>query len=125
MAHPHSPDGARRKTSAPVPAARFFARPSYEKASPKNDAATDLRQINPVWRAGLIMVQWRRTKERTDGKIKKEAERRQTRVYLLHRKAQRAPCRARSPVGVPRRFCPWDSRIPRCGVGPGFAALVP
>jgi hypothetical protein len=38
---------------------------------------------------------------------------------------KRAPCRARSPVGVPRRFCPWDSRIPRCGVGPGFAALVP
>ena len=28
---------------------------------------------------------------------------------------KRAPCRARSPVGVPRRFCPWDSRIPRCG----------
>ena len=38
---------------------------------------------------------------------------------------KRAPCRARSPVGVPRRFCPWDSRIPRCGLGPGFAALAP
>ena len=28
---------------------------------------------------------------------------------------KRAPCRARSSVGVPRRLCPWDSRIPRCG----------
>jgi hypothetical protein len=27
---------------------------------------------------------------------------------------KRAPCRARSPVGVPRRLFPWDSRIPRC-----------
>ena len=33
--------------------------------------------------------------------------------------------RARSPVGVPLRFCPWDSRIPRCGVGPGCAEQAP
>jgi hypothetical protein len=27
---------------------------------------------------------------------------------------RRAPCRVRSPSGVPPRLCPWDSRIPRC-----------
>src|SRR6185437_16889695 len=99
--------GRDERQALPFSRRDFLRVRAMRHAIPKNDAATDLRQINPVWRAGLIMVQWRRTKERTDGKIKKEAERRQTRVYLLHRKAQRAPCRARSPVGVPRRFCPW------------------
>jgi len=36
-----------------------------------------------------------------------------------------APCRARSPSGVPPRLCPWDSRIPRCDPGPGFAERAP
>ena len=61
--------------------------------------------------------------ERTDGKKRKQnADRRGSTCLPC---GKRAPCRARSPVGVPRRFCPWDSRIPRCGVGPGFAELAP
>ena len=38
---------------------------------------------------------------------------------------RRAPCRARSPSGVPPRLCPRDSRIPRCNFGPGFAGQAP
>ena len=38
---------------------------------------------------------------------------------------KRAPCRARSPVGVPRRLCPRDSRIPKVQPGPGFAEQAP
>jgi hypothetical protein len=89
---------------------------------------SDLRQIDPA-------VEGRRNHDRARRKIKnkKEAERRQT--LLLNRFAFRQSarpadkftqsaqpiCKARSPVGVPRRLFPRDSRIPRRDFGPGFA----
>jgi hypothetical protein len=52
--------------------------------------------------------------ERTDGrKESKETERRQTHVQLLHLPAQRAPCGARSPVGVPLRLSPGRQLVPK------------
>src|SRR5579863_5376821 len=56
---------------------------------------------------------------------KKDAERRKTQTYPPQLALRRAPCRARSPSGVPPRLCPWDSRIPRCDFGPGFAERAP
>src|SRR5487761_929895 len=63
--------------------AGFCSRPSYEHAIPKNDATTDLRQSNSA------VERPRRSRSgtahgRTNGRKKeKEAERRQTRIYLL------------------------------------------
>jgi len=53
------------------------------------------------------------TNERTEGKNSKEAERRQTRRQKLHLPAQRAPCGARSPVGVPLRLSPGRQLVPK------------
>ena len=67
----------------PVLAARVFSRPSYEQASPKNDTAPR-PSSEPL---GVDYPNGSRSgtaHERTNGRKKeKEAERRQTRVYLL------------------------------------------
>ena len=41
-------------------------------------------------------------------------------VERLHLPVQRAPCRARSPIGVPPRFLPKGLFIPKAHPGPGF-----
>ena len=57
-------------------------------------------------------------------KKKKEAERRQTH-NPLHLPVQRAPCQARSPIGVPPRFSPKGLSIPKAHLGPGFVRRMP
>jgi hypothetical protein len=53
-------------------ALRFFQAPrGLLHASPKLRRQTDLRQINPAWKAGAITIgDGARTKERTDGREK-------------------------------------------------------
>ena len=125
MAHPHSPMGRDGRQALPFSRRDFLRVRAMRHAIPKNDAAT--RPSSEQFGRGEIrgaQDRARRTRERTNGKKKRKqnADRRGSTCLPC---GKRAPCRARSPVGVPRRFCPWDSRIPRCGVGPGFAALAP
>jgi hypothetical protein len=90
------------RASARVLAMRFFVRTlGMRQASPRNDRAFDLRQSAAVWKSPKRITIGHGTET---NEIKQEAERRQTPVTLLHLTAQRAPCRARSPVGVPHRL---------------------
>ena len=59
-----------------------FSRPSYEQASPRTTPHLDLRQNPSAW-ISRIVSRSGTAHERTDGQKEKEAERRQTRVYLL------------------------------------------
>ena len=110
---------AGRGVSTPLPFSRcaFFCAPRFEhaisKTLPKNDTA--LRHSSEPF--GVDRPNGSRsprcTNERTEGKNSKEAERRQTRRQKLHLPAQRAPCGARSPVGVPLRLSPGRQLVPK------------
>ena len=73
-----------RCTGKPLPFSRrgFFRVRAMSKPVPRTTPHLDLRQNRSAWIIRMVQDRARRTKERTDGK-KKEAERRQTRVYLL------------------------------------------
>src|SRR5579863_3113996 len=81
--------------------------------------------LRPHRRSRVSLASTRATKEKNKQTEKKDAERRKTQTYPPQLALRRAPCRARSPSGVPPRLCPWDSRIPRCDFGPGFAERAP
>jgi hypothetical protein len=101
------------RTSSTVLARRFlFAPPSYAaRYSKKTTPHPDLRQMLRQWMAGFITIRLgARTNER---KKYKEAERRQTCSQLLHPPAQRALCKARSPVGVPLWLLPEGQLVPK------------
>ena len=85
----------------------------YEASKSKTFAAipTFVRSIR-LWRAGFITIRYGARKNE-----RKERKGSRTPTGAVRNRlpcGKRAPCRARSPVGVPRRLCPWDSRIPWC-----------
>ena len=114
----------------------FVRTRAMRHAIPKSDAATsDLRRMIPEWKRPKHHDRTRRTAARMSEAIsgndlaahpllpdfaslsglqdkrKQNADRRCPPASPC---GKRAPCRARSPVGVPRRLCPRDSRIPKC-----------
>src|SRR6185437_13006514 len=117
------------KQALPFSRCGFCSHPRHEtRHCQKRRRALDLRRMNPAVEGRTITIGdgARPAANLLDSlpasKGKQNADRR---GFTCLPCGKRAPCRARSPVGVPRRFCPWDSRIPRCGLGPGFAALAP
>jgi len=106
--------GLRRRTQASAFSRRgFCSHPSHEASKAKIFAAipTFVRSIR-LWRAGFITIRYGARKNE-----RKERKGSRTPTGAVRNRlpcGKRAPCRARSPVGVPRRLFPWDSRIPRC-----------
>ena len=115
--------GAHRSKTNKFPFSRraFPAHPSYVEAVPKNHAV--LRPSSEPFGRGWTERHHdraQRTNKRTEIRTRKRNADRRSPQPLAFRQA-RTLRRARSPVGVPRRFCLRDSRIPKCGFGPGFA----
>jgi hypothetical protein len=94
--------------------------PSFAKPLPRTSPLppTFVRYIRR-WIAGCITIG--RGAQNNQRKKEKEAERRQTRVSLLHRKAQRAPCAGRARLSAfhcgSRQGDGWS---PRLSVRPCF-----
>ena len=112
--------GARVLLKLPLAARSVADEPGGGDRLPSRSRAA-LSRLFPGYRCAQPGLQTATNKQ----KRKKDAERRKAQTYPPQLALRRAPCRARSPSGVPPRLCPRDSRIPRCDSGPGFAALAP
>jgi hypothetical protein len=85
---------------------------------------TDLRQKAQAVVAGAVTInassyECKRKKKKESG-TPKNAD-----PYPLYLAVQLAPCKARSPIGVPPRFLPKGVIVPKAHPGPGFVRRAP
>ena len=103
-----------RKSKPRVLAMRFCSHPSYDaRHSQKRRRKPTFVRCSGRGKGRMHQDRRRRTQHERNEKKYKEAERRQTRRQLLHPPAQRALCKARSPVGVPLWLLPEGQLVPK------------